>query len=94
MRETSDLAVWDLAEIPIVVGKPGALQNAGISPLWGSPLGPTPPDPTCFAHERGRGPRARRTSRRQHGLTLALGAARDHRLPAPWAWANRSRTQV
>ena len=51
MRETSDLAVWDLTRIPIVVGNPGALQNAGISPpLWGSLLGPIPPDPN---HRRG-----------------------------------------
>ena len=49
MRETLDLAVWDLAGIPIVVGNLGALQNAGISPLWRSPLGPLPPDPTCSA---------------------------------------------
>ena len=28
MRETSDLAVWDLAGILIAVGNPGALQNA------------------------------------------------------------------
>ena len=53
MRETSDLAVWDLAGIPIVVGNLGTLQNARISPLWESPLGLIPPDPTCFAHERG-----------------------------------------
>ena len=26
-RETPDLAVWDLAEIPAVAGNPGALQN-------------------------------------------------------------------
>ena len=53
-RETSDLALWDLAGIPIVVENPSALQNAEISPLWRSPLYPTPPDPTCFAHERAR----------------------------------------
>ena len=46
MRETSDLT-----GVPAVVGNPGALQNAGISPLWGSPLRPVPPGPTCFAHE-------------------------------------------
>ena len=33
VRETSDLAVWVLARIPILVGNPGALQNVGISPL-------------------------------------------------------------
>ena len=37
MRETSDLAVWDLARIPIVVGNPGALQNTAMGYYNGIP---------------------------------------------------------
>ena len=37
MRETSDLAVWGIVGIPIVVGNPGAPQNAGISHHYGDP---------------------------------------------------------
>ena len=36
MRETSDLAVCDLAGVPIVVGNPGALQIPGM--LCGSTM--------------------------------------------------------
>ena len=32
-RETPYLAVWHLAGIPLVLRNPGALQDAGISPL-------------------------------------------------------------
>ena len=86
VRKTSDLAVWGIAGIPIVVGNPGALQYiyAGISPLWRSPLGPIPPDPTFRARQYDRRPAwlslryayvlhaRRRADRRPDGVSRAV----------------------
>ncbi len=49
MRETSDLAVWDLAGIPIVVKSRHFVERRDFPPLWGSPPGPRPSDPTLRA---------------------------------------------
>ena len=48
VREASDLAVWDLAGILIVVKSQHFLERRDFPPLWG-PLNPIPPDPTFRA---------------------------------------------
>ena len=48
-RNKSDLAVWDLVGIPIVVKSRHYVERRDFPPLWGSPLGPIPPDPTSRA---------------------------------------------
>ena len=48
-RNKSDLAVWDLARIPIVVTSRHFVERRDFPPLWGSPLYPMPPCPTFSA---------------------------------------------
>ena len=49
MREMSDLAVWDVAEIPTVVKSRHFVERRYFPPLWGSSLYPIPQDPTFRA---------------------------------------------
>ena len=49
MRETSDQAAWDLVGIAIVVKSRHFVECRDFPPLWGSALGPIPPDPAFRA---------------------------------------------
>ena len=51
MRVTSDLAVPSGDRHSGGKSQQYVVERRDFPPLWGSPLGPTPPDPTCFAHE-------------------------------------------